>query len=265
MEVTAKFLEMLLAGASREDLDLVVAEAEVSGSTPEQLAALREQHALALRLREQLERHQSREAQLTALYETANDLIGIRWTSNRAILTAIVRRARQLLNADMTYLSLNDRARGRVVHEGHLRFIHSRSPQPPGSRSAPACWAWWPRRGRRTTPTTTSTYRPLRAPRLHLPSAVGADQGIRAILGVPLLVEGQVIGALLATHRTVRAFPADRGERSDVVRRARRGGVGERPPLRWGPRSRRWGGARRDQPAAGRADRRGLGGEKKSR
>ena len=37
MEVTAKFLEMLLAGASREDLDLVVAEAEVSGSTPEQL------------------------------------------------------------------------------------------------------------------------------------------------------------------------------------------------------------------------------------
>ena len=39
MEVTAKFLEMLLAGASREDLDLVVAEAEVSGSTPEQLDA----------------------------------------------------------------------------------------------------------------------------------------------------------------------------------------------------------------------------------
>jgi hypothetical protein len=30
---------------------------------------------------------------------------------------------------------------------------------------------------------------------------------IRAILGVPLVVEGQVIGALLAVHRTVRPFP----------------------------------------------------------
>ena len=32
-------------------------------------------------------------------------------------------------------------------------------------------------------------------------------EGIRAILGVPLLVEGTVIGALLAVHRTVRPFP----------------------------------------------------------
>ena len=39
MEVTARFLEMLLAGASREDLDLVVAEAEVSGSSPALLDA----------------------------------------------------------------------------------------------------------------------------------------------------------------------------------------------------------------------------------
>ena len=31
---------------------------------------------------------------------------------------------------------------------------------------------------------------------------------IRAILGVPLTVEGKVIGALLAVHRTVRPFPA---------------------------------------------------------
>ncbi len=41
MEVTARFLELLLAGASPEDLDLVVAEAEVSGTTPEQLESCR--------------------------------------------------------------------------------------------------------------------------------------------------------------------------------------------------------------------------------
>ena len=106
MEVTAKFLEMLLAGATREDLDLVVAEAEVSGSTPEQLDALRGEHALAMRIHEQMERQRSREAELSALYETARDLTAIRDLD--AILAAIVRRARQLLHADMTYLSLND-------------------------------------------------------------------------------------------------------------------------------------------------------------
>ena len=34
-----------------------------------------------------------------------------------------------------------------------------------------------------------------------------AGERIRAILGVPLVVEGRVIGALLAVHRTVRPFP----------------------------------------------------------
>ncbi len=34
-----------------------------------------------------------------------------------------------------------------------------------------------------------------------------AGERIRAILGVPLVVDGQVIGALLAVHRTVRPFP----------------------------------------------------------
>ena len=36
-----------------------------------------------------------------------------------------------------------------------------------------------------------------------------AGERIRAILGVPLLVEGRVIGALLAVHRSVRRFPAE--------------------------------------------------------
>ena len=55
-------------------------------------------------------RQRSREAELSALYETAHDLTAIRDVD--AILAAIVRRARQLLHADMTYLSLNDEAEG---------------------------------------------------------------------------------------------------------------------------------------------------------
>jgi GAF domain-containing protein len=203
MEVTAKFLEMLLAGASRQDLDLVVAEAEVSGSSPEQLASLRERHALAMRIREQMERQRSREAELSALYETARDLTAIRDLD--AILAAIVRRARQLLHADMTYLSLNDELEGASymkVTDGALtpEFRELRLPLGTGLLGLVA---------QSGAPYFTEDYQAddRFVHRDYIDSAVEGEQ-IRAILGVPLTVEGHVIGALLAVHRTVRPFPA---------------------------------------------------------
>ena len=203
MEVTAKFLEMLLAGASREDLDLVVAEAEVSGSTPEQLASLRERHALAMRIHEQIERQRSREAELSALFETARDLTAIRDLDE--ILAAIVRRARQLLHADMTYLSLNDELEGASymkVTDGALtpEFRELRLPLGTGLLGLVA---------QSGAPYFTEDYQADErfVHRDYIDTAVEGEQ-IRAILGVPLTVEGKVIGALLAVHRTVRPFPA---------------------------------------------------------
>jgi GAF domain-containing protein len=203
MEVTAKFLEMLLAGASLEDLDLVVAEAEVSGSTSEQLDRLREQHALAMRIHEQMERQRSREAELSALYETARDLTAIRDLD--AILAAIVRRARQLLHADMTYLSLNDELEGASymkVTDGALtpEFRELRLPLGTGLLGLVA---------QSGAPYFTEDYQADErfVHRDYIDTAVEGEQ-IRAILGVPLTVEGKVIGALLAVHRTVRPFPA---------------------------------------------------------
>ena len=203
MEVTAKLLEMLLAGATRADLDLVVAEAEVSGSTPEQLAALREEHALAMRIHEQMERQRSREAELSALNETARDLTAIRDLD--AILTAIVRRARQLLHADMTYLSLNDELEGASymkVTDGALtpEFRELRLPLGTGLLGLVA---------QSGAPYFTEDYQAddRFVHRDYIDSAVDGEQ-IRAILGVPLTVEDKVIGALLAVHRTVRPFPA---------------------------------------------------------
>ena len=203
MEVTAKFLEMLLAGASREDLDLVLAEAEVSGSSPEQLEALRAQHALATRMQEQIERQRSREAELSALFETARDLTAIRDLDE--ILAAIVRRARQLLHADMTYLSLNDEAEGASymkVTDGALtpEFRRLRLPLGTGLLGLVA---------QSGAPYFTEDYQSDArfVHRDYIDTAVEGEQ-IRAILGVPLTVEGQVIGALLAVHRTVRPFPA---------------------------------------------------------
>jgi PAS domain-containing protein len=90
------FLDLLYADAPREAYDeLLERLGEVAS----------DQHALALQVRERMARHRGREAELSALYDTANDLTAIRDLDT--ILTAIVRRARQLLHADMTYLSLN--------------------------------------------------------------------------------------------------------------------------------------------------------------
>ena len=203
MEVTARFLEMLLGGATREDLDVVVAEAEVRGAGAEQVERLRTEHALALRIHEQMARQRSREAELSALNETARDLSEIRDLD--AILTAIVRRARHLLRADMTYLSLNDEDEGASymkVTDGALtaEFRRLRLPLGTGLLGLVA---------QSGAPYFTEDYQADERflHRDYIDTAVAGEQ-IRAILGVPLTVDGVVIGALLAVHRTVRPFPA---------------------------------------------------------
>ncbi len=201
------FLELLYADAPRADFDLLVAEAErqaAAGDLPgETVASLRRERELALRLREVIARHRSREAELSALYDTASDLTAIRDVD--AILTAIVRRARQLLNADMTYLSLNDEAEGASymkVTDGALtqEFRRLRLPLGTGLLGLVA---------QTGAPYFTEDYQADERflHRGYIDQAV-AGEHIRAILGVPLILDGRVIGALLAVHRTVRQFPA---------------------------------------------------------
>ena len=110
MDRAHSFVELLYSEAPREAFDAALADAVKALKSGPGLDQLRREHATSLRLLEQMERRRQREAELSALYDTANDLTGIRDVD--AILTAIVRRARQLLHADMTYLSLNDEADG---------------------------------------------------------------------------------------------------------------------------------------------------------
>src|SRR6185436_1966122 len=167
-----------------------------------ELAELRREYDVATRLRELIARQRAREAELTALYDTASDLTAIRDVDD--ILAAIVRRARQLLNADMTYLSLNDEAEGASymkVTDGALtpEFRELRLPLGTGLLGLVA---------QSGAPYFTEDYQ-SDARFVHkdfIDSAVDGER-IRAILGVPLVVEGHVIGALLAVHRTVRPFP----------------------------------------------------------
>lgn len=158
---------------------------------------------MALRIRELLARRQSREAELRALYETASDLTAIRDVDE--ILSAIVRRARQLLGADMTYLSLNDETEGASymkVTDGALtpEFRSLRLPLGTGLLGLVA---------QTGAPYFTEDYqRDERFVHRGCIDEAVAGERIRAILGVPLVLGGRVIGALLAVHRSVRPFPA---------------------------------------------------------
>src|SRR5689334_4418580 len=197
-----EFLDLLYGEAPREAFDTVVTAAMEAGLEGEELDRLRRHRAVALRIREQMERQRQREAEMSALYETASDLTAIRDVDE--ILTAIVRRARSLLHADMTYLSLNDEADGASymkVTDGALtpEFRRLRLPLGTGLLGLVA---------QAGEPYFTEDYQ-ADARFVHrefIDTAVAGEQ-IRAILGVPLTVGGTVIGALLAVHRRVRPFP----------------------------------------------------------
>nr|WP_218842694.1 GAF domain-containing protein [Nocardioides marinus] len=196
---------MLYDEAPRADYDDLVASLVAAGADPE---ATRRECDVALRLRDLVARQRSREAELSALYQTAHDLTALRDVD--AVLEAIVRRARQLLKADMTYLSLNDVDDGTgegasymKVTDGALtaEFEQLRLPLGTGLLGLVA---------QTGAPYFTADYQTDARfeHRRYIDAAVDGER-IRAILGVPLLVEGRVIGALLATHRTVRPFPPE--------------------------------------------------------
>ena len=197
----ATFLDLLYDEAPLAAFDehLAQCEARLDGADA---AVLRSEYDVAVRLRDLMGRMRSREAELSALYETASDLTAIRDVDT--ILAAIVRRARQLLHCDMTYLSLNDEGDGASymkVTDGALtrEFQTLRLPLGTGLLGLVA-----------QTGAAYFTEDYAADERFvhqgYIDEAVAGEQ-IRAILGVPLVLDGVVIGALLAVHRSVRRFP----------------------------------------------------------
>lgn len=195
------FLDLLYDEAPLAAFDEHLARAE-AGLGEAEAALVRSEYDVALRLRDLMSRMRSREAELSALYETASDLTAIRDVDT--ILAAIVRRARQLLHCDMTYLSLNDEADGASymkVTDGALtrEFQTLRLPLGTGLLGlvAQTGAAYY-------TEDYATDERFVHQG--YIDEAVAGEQ-IRAILGVPLVLDGVVIGALLAVHRSVRRFP----------------------------------------------------------
>ncbi len=197
------FLRLLLDEASADAFERPVALAQARGASDEEIAALREDSVVALRIRATLRERRRREVELAALYETGRDLISIRDVER--VLKAIARRARQLLDADTAYLTLIDEERGDTymrVTEGMLteEFKHVRLPLGVGLGGLVA---------QTSTPYFTSNY--LEDPRFvhtgEIDGVVGGEE-LTAILGVPLLVGDTVIGVLFTSNRQPRPFAA---------------------------------------------------------
>ncbi|UXM93597.1 helix-turn-helix domain-containing protein [Paenarthrobacter sp. JL.01a] len=145
-----------------------------------------------------------REGLLRVLYDTATDLTGIR--DVEAVLKAIVRRTRSLIGSDIAYLSLNDYTTGESyirVTDGAatVQFRNIRMPLGEGVLGAVATGE---------APAQSADYlRDDTKSHLESSDAAVAAEGVKAIMGVPLRVEGKVIGALLVADRRAHTFSSD--------------------------------------------------------
>ncbi|MEV0208799.1 GAF domain-containing protein [Streptomyces sp. NPDC050788] len=197
----APFLELLARGASADAYEQPVLLARAEGRPAEAIAALERAKQLALRVRAELEGRRRREAELSALFETAHDLAGLRDLDS--VLQAIVQRARSLLGTDVAYLSLNDPERGDTymrVTEGSVaaRFQQLRLGMGEGLGGLVAQTA---------RPYVTDDY--FKDGRFQHTNAIDSgvrDEGLVAILGVPLMLGPHVIGVLFAADRRARVF-----------------------------------------------------------
>ncbi|BCJ67833.1 helix-turn-helix domain-containing protein [Polymorphospora rubra] len=196
-----EFLELLAREAAAVEFEGPVVAAREAGLPADQLADLEAAKLVALRVRGLLERRRRREVELSGLYDTASDLAGLRDVD--AVLHAIVRRARHLLGADVAYMTLNDPDRGDTymrVTDGSVsaRFQRLRLPMGAGLGGLVA---------QSGTPYVTADYGQDGRFRHtgEIDAGVG-EEGLVAILGVPLRLGSGVIGVLYAANRTARPF-----------------------------------------------------------
>ncbi|MFC0430531.1 helix-turn-helix domain-containing protein [Kutzneria buriramensis] len=196
MEALWRLLELLDRGGSAEQFAQVATSAG-----PDELADVKRATEAALRIRATLTQHRRREAELAALFDTASDLAKLRDTDG--VLRAIVHRARMLLHTDVAYLSLNDVAVGQTtmrVTEGCTSALFQQVILGMGEGLGGLV-------GQTARPYATVDY--LRDPRFEHTATIDAavqDEGLVAILGVPLQLGSRVLGVLYAADRTPREY-----------------------------------------------------------
>ncbi|MEU6235789.1 GAF domain-containing protein [Kitasatospora sp. NPDC047058] len=199
-----RLLDLLASGAATEDFADVLADARRQGAPAAVLSEIDGATWQALRVHRTLRQHRRREAELTALFDTAGDLAASRDLDT--VLQAIVRRARMLLGTDTAYLTLPDEAAGDTymrVTDGSVSVLFQTLRLSLGDGLGGLV-------AQTARPYATPDYRTDE--RFHHTGTIDAgvlDEGLVAIIGVPLLLGGQVIGVLFAADRSPRAFSPD--------------------------------------------------------
>ncbi|WP_433619403.1 helix-turn-helix domain-containing protein [Dactylosporangium sp. CA-139114] len=196
-----EYLELLAREAAAVEFEGPLVAARGAGLPAERIAELEQGKVVALRVRALIERRRRREEELSGLFDTASDLAGLRDVD--AVLAAIVHRARTLLGADVAYMTLNDEARGDTymrVTDGSIsaHFQALRLPMGAGLGGLVA---------QTGSPYVTADY-PRDARFRHtgdIDTGVG-EEGLIAILGVPLRLGARIIGVLYAANRSARPF-----------------------------------------------------------
>ncbi|MQS11943.1 GAF domain-containing protein [Streptomyces kaniharaensis] len=199
-----RLLDLLAAGAATEAFADVLADARREGAPADVLTEIDDATWQALRVHRTLRQHRRREAELTALFDTAGDLAASRDLDT--VLQAIVRRARMLLGTDTAYLTLPDEAAGDTymrVTDGSVSVLFQTLRLGLGDGLGGLV-------AQTARPYATPDYRT--DDRFHHTDTIDAgvlDEGLVAIIGVPLLLGGRVIGVLFAADRSPRAFSPD--------------------------------------------------------
>lgn len=201
--IACQLIHLLHQGGPAEEFAQRLAEVEALPAGQPGKPALVEAVRMAMAVRNRLELLQLREQGMAAVIESAQDLSSrLNLTS---LLRAIVSKARNLLGADLAWLSTHDAERGEfhvLVDEGAL------------SRSVADMVA---RSDRGVASVVMSTRLPFTTPDyLHdrrfahdakLDDAF-REEGITAMVGVPLIWDGEVIGLLFVADRYHRVHTA---------------------------------------------------------
>ncbi|WP_346113152.1 GAF domain-containing protein, partial [Nonomuraea maheshkhaliensis] len=199
--LTLEFLELLAREASAVEFEGPIIRARAAGADAAAIEELEQAKVEALKVRDLLKRRARRETELSALYDTAGDLAALRDLD--AVLEAIVHRARQLLATDVAYMTLHDPERGDTymrVTDGSIsaKFRALRLAMGAGLGGLVAQTA---------TPYATADYfADARFRHKEDIDEAVTEEGLVAILGVPLRLGQRVIGVLMAANRSARPF-----------------------------------------------------------
>ncbi|WP_420473786.1 helix-turn-helix domain-containing protein [Noviherbaspirillum sp. ST9] len=198
-----ELIALLYQNAGKEEFSRLLARIDVSDHSVASKELLSQGAQMAQAIRERFDEYLQRERGLNAVIETAQDLTAIRDLDRT--LQAIVHRARKLMGADIGYLSIRDREEGDFyvrATDGAFseNFKKIRVPQDVGICGYVA---------RNKSPYSSAEYG--KDPRFSHTGPIDmavTEEGIKSILGVPLLAGADVIGVLFVGDRYVRAYNA---------------------------------------------------------